>query len=117
MRYGPDQTVLFKAAHMQHFSSGPHVWVLFGSGPWFEGDQRDCWVTLHLWATETDVVTRIEDPSESPFWASHQESERYLTREEVLSREGGKEWVIGRRLDFVSHHNMTNAFLGSLAQG
>ena len=101
---------------MQHCSSGPHVWMLFGSGPWFQGDKRNCWVTLHLWATETDVVTRIEDPSESPFWPSHPESERYLTRDEVLSQEGGKEWAIERRLDFERHHDETSAFLNASAQ-
>lgn len=116
LRYNPEQIALFKAAHMQHCDSGPHIWLLIGSGPWFNGDERDCWVTLHLWVKEAEVITRIEDPNESPFWPSHSDEERYLTREEVLSQDGGKEWAINRRLDFEKHHEETAAFINETAR-
>lgn len=117
LRYGPDQIAYFSVAHMEHCDSGPHVWLMLGSGPWFSGDTRNCWVTLHLYTDDENVVTRIEDPDESPFWKWPRDDARYLTRAEVLSQEGGKEWAINRRLDFEKHHQPTEAFLrGSDAQ-
>lgn len=111
LQYGPDRRVAFAAAHMEHCDNGPHVWLLLGSGPWFADDERNCWVTMHLYTDEDNVVTRIEDPEESPFWRWERRQDRYLTREEVLSHEGGKEWAIDRRLDFEEHHVATADFL------
>lgn len=109
LRYGPEQIVAFRAGHLR--DPGPHLWLQLGSGPWFEDDGRDCWVTLHLWVDGTEVKTSISDPAKSPFWPEHSDKERYLSREEVLSREGGKEWAIARRLDFEEHHKPTERFL------
>ena len=110
--YKPDYEVKFIAAHLEHCDSGPHVWFLLGSGPWFQGDDRNCWVTMHLYVDDDEnLVTRIEDPEESPLWPSLNQSYRYLLREEVLAQDGAKEWAIGRRLDFENHHAPTGEFL------
>lgn len=111
LKYGDEHEFRFKAAHLTHGDSGSHVWLLLGSGPWFENDKRNCWVTMHLYSDNENTITRIEDPEESPFWPSHDEGERYLTRLEVMSQDGGKEWAINRRLDFEDHHEPTAAFL------
>lgn len=111
LQYGPDREAAFSVAHMHHGDSGPHVWLLLGSGPWFAGDDRNCWVTLHLFTDEENVITRIEDPSKSPFLHWEDRADRYLTREEVLSQEGGKDWAIDRRLDLENHHAATAEFL------
>ena len=111
LRYSGDYEVVFVAAHLVHGDSGPHVWFMLGSGPWFE-DARNCWVTMHLYIDDDDnVVTRIEDPEESPLWPSRNREFRYLSREEVLAKDGAKEWAIGRRLDFENHHSPTEQFL------
>jgi len=112
LRYKPDYQVKFIAAHLAHCDSGPHVWLLLGSGPWFQGDDRNCWVTMHLYVDDDEnLVTRIEDPEESPLWPSRDRAYRYLLREEVLAQDGAKEWAIGRRLDFEKHHALTVQFL------
>lgn len=112
LRYNPAYEVKFVAGHLVHGDSGPHVWLLLGSGPWFEGDERNCWVTMHLYVDDDEnLVTRIEDPEESPFWASRNRVYRYLSREEVLAQNEAKEWAIGRRLDFENHHSPTGQFL------
>ena len=112
LRYNTDYEVKFVAAHLVHRDSGPHVWFLLGSGPWFQGDDRNCWVTMHLYVDDDgNVVTRIEDPEESPLWPSRNQAYRYLSREEVLAQDGAKEWAIGRRLDFENHHSPTEQFL------
>jgi hypothetical protein len=112
LRYSDDYGLVFVAGHLVHGDSGPHVWFTLGSGPWFEGDNRNCWVTMHVYVDEDDnVVTRIEDPEASPLWPSRNQEYRYLTREEVLARDDAKEWAIGRPLDFVNHHSATRQFL------
>jgi hypothetical protein len=68
---------------------------------------------MQLWVDEETVTTRIEDPQKSPFWPSRDELCRYLTRDEVMEREGGKDWAIQRRLDFENHHPATQEFLQS----
>lgn len=115
LRYGAEDEVTFKAAHLNHCESGPHLWLLLGSGPWFEGDARNCWVTLHVWVDDKNVKTSITDPTESPFWLERTDKERYLTRDEVLSQKGGKEWAIERRLDFEEHHKPTERFINELS--
>jgi hypothetical protein len=67
---------------------------------------------MHLYLDDQEnVITRIEDPEESPLWPSRNQAYRYLTREEVLAHTGAKEWAIGRRLDFEDHHLPTKQFL------
>jgi len=111
LRYGPDNLVFFNAAHLSHGDSGPHLWLLLGSGPWFVDDSRGCWLTLHTWIAEDSVTAKVEEPDNSPFSESGCFGERCLTRNEVLSKQGGLEWAIERRDDFVRHHQPSKAFL------
>lgn len=111
LRYLGENFVNFAVTHMEHCSSGPHVWLALGTGPWFADDERNCWVTLHLYTDDENVVTRISDPEDSPFWRWRRDADRYLTRDEVLAQAGGKEWAIDRRLDFEEHHRATGDFL------
>jgi len=111
LRYDGDHFVKFKAGHLAHCETGPHLWLLLYSGPWFEGDDRNCWTTLHVWVADGNVQTSIADPDESPFWPTRSESHRYLRREEVLSQPGGKGWAIDRRLEFEESHPPTRRFL------
>ena len=111
LRYGPDNLVAFHAAHLSHGDSGPHLWLLLGSGPWFSDDSRGCWLTLHTWVAEDNVIAKVEEPGNSPFSESDCHGERRLTRNEVLAKHEALEWAIARRDDFVRHHQPSSAFL------
>lgn len=111
LRYGSDNFTEFAVTHMEHCSSGPHVWLVLGTGPWFADDDRNCWLTLHLHSDGENIATRISDPEDSPFWRWNTDDDRYLTRNEVFAQNGGKEWAIDRRLDFERHHRATSEFL------
>ena len=116
MQYGDMGRIAFQVAHLEHCDSGPHVWLMVGSGPWFDNDDRDCWVTLHLWQEDNEVKTSISDPQMSPFWASAEPKNRYLLREEVLAQPGGREWAIDRRLEFVNLHLPTDKFVNGSSE-
>jgi hypothetical protein len=109
LRYQTDRTVAFRAAHLFH--SGPHLWLLLGSGPWFKDDLRGCWLNLHTWIAEGKVIGRIEEPEESPFLEGDVFGERRLTRAEVLAQEGALDWAIARRDELVQLHEPTRNFL------
>lgn len=111
LRYGLDNLLAFHAAHLSHEDGGPHLWLLLGSGPWFSDHPRACWLTLHTWIEEDKVIAKVEEPDNSPFSESDCYGERCLTRNEVLSKQGGLEWAIERRDDFVRHHQPSKAFL------
>jgi len=111
LRYGLDNLLAFHAAHLSHEDGGPHLWLLLGSGPWFSDHPRACWLTLHTWIAEDKVIAKVEEPDNSPFSESDCYGERCLTRNEVLSKQGGLEWAIERRDDFVRHHQPSKAFL------
>jgi len=109
LRYGAENLVAFRAAHLIH-DSGPHLWLLLGSGPWFDGDGGS-WVTLHSWLAESEIIARVEDPDHSPFTDQHVYGEQRLTRDQVLSKQGGLEWAVERREDFIRGHPPSAAFL------
>ena len=109
LRYEADSTVAFRAAHLFH--SGPHLWLLLGSGAWLKNDSRGCWVTLHTWLADGNVIARIEEPQESPFSDADVFGERRLSRAEVLAQEGALNWAIERRDDLVQLHEPTRNFL------
>jgi hypothetical protein len=109
-RYAVFRTILLKCNE-----SGPHVWSLLGKGSWFEDDNRDCWLTLHTWVKEDNLVTRVENPEDSPFPKLFEFSERLLTREEVLSQEGGKEWAFEVHDSLQTEHGDISTFILGLA--
>jgi hypothetical protein len=86
---------LFRAALISH-SGRKHIWIVLGSGSWFENDPRDCWLTLHGWVNDGKILCRIEDPKNSP-WKTHDVFDgRLLSRDEVLLQNGAKEWAMSR---------------------
>jgi hypothetical protein len=111
MPYGKDHEVAFRAAQMFHAATGPHVWLLLGSGPWFRDDTRGCWVVIHSWIADGNVVTRIEDPIASPFREEDVFGERLLMRAEVLNQKGGAEWALERNGELLIELEQTAAFL------
>jgi hypothetical protein len=99
------------SGNLSDYHSGPHVWLLLGSGAWFKDDSRGCWVTLHTWIVDGKVTGKIEEPRESPFSDADVFGERRLSRAEVLAQEGALDWSIGRRDDLVQTHEPTRNFL------
>ncbi len=111
LNYGQEQSIRFSVAHMLHCSKGATAWLHLCSGSWFADDDRNCWVTMQLWADKNEVATTIKDPQESPLWLARAASDRYLTREEVLAQQGGKNWAIDRRLEIEEQHAETRQYL------
>lgn len=111
LNYGVNQSTLFSVAHMLHCPDGATAWLHLCSGSWFADDDRNCWVTMQLFADSDNVVTTIKDPEASPLWPTREMSARYLRRAEVLAQDGGKDWAINCRLGIEEHHDATQRFL------
>jgi hypothetical protein len=109
-RYAVFRTILLKCSE-----GGPHVWSLLGAGPWFEGDNRDCWLTLHTWVKDDNLITQVENPEDSPFPKLFEFRERLLTREEVFSQAGGKEWAFEVHDSLQTEHDEISTFILGLA--
>jgi len=114
LRYGASETV-FEAALMHGEAKQPHLWVLLGTGPWFDDDSRDCWLTVHAWLDDGNILTSIADPSGSPFTDEDACGGRWLSREDVLAQEGALEWAIARRLQLVAQVPAIALHLGAEA--
>lgn len=111
MSYGDNGVVAYRVAHMQHKNRDPHVWLLVGSGPWFDNDPRGCWVVLHTWISDDKLITRIEDPENAPFAEADVLGERFLHRDEVMAKCGAAEWVVSRSDQFQIEHEATVKFI------
>ena len=110
--YGPAAaSVAFRLAHFDDAEQPKHLWLLLGSGPWFEDDVRGCWCILDNWISEDSVIARVTDMQDSPFTLEHAYQERLLLRSEVLSKGGALDWAIARREDIVRTHAPTRSFL------
>jgi len=109
--YGSGSQVAFRAAHFSHPTQTQHLWLLLGSGSWFAGDERGCWLILDSWINDAELIARIEDSDHSPFKSADIFDERFLTRAEVLAQTGALEWAIERRDDIVREHEETGRFI------
>ena len=113
LRYGETREVAFRFAHFHQHHAGAtkHLWLLLGSGPWFEDDPRGCWLVLDSRIDGDNFIARVCNCSDSPFSSQDIFDERFLTREEVLSRKGAMQWAIDRRDDLVTLHKPTREFI------
>lgn len=111
LQYAPDKTTAFRVAHMSHNGSGPHVWMAFQFPPRVGDSTCDYWIAAHLWVDDGQIITRIEDAADAPFWSAGTDGVRLLTREEVAAHPDGMNWAISRRLQFEEHHRDTAAFI------
>ena len=113
LKYAEGSEVAFRVAHFQHdrSTSAKHLWLLLGSGPWFEDDTRGCWVVLDSWIDDENIIARVRDSADSPFLTSHIYDERFLTRSEVLEMNGALQWAIDRREDLIGLHKPTRWFV------
>lgn len=104
-------TVAFQIAHFNHPDHATNLWMLLGTGPWYEDRIEGSWVILQNWITDGKLVLRVADSSESPFRSQHIFDEHFLTRDDVLGKEGGLEWAIARRDDLLRLHKQSFDFL------
>lgn len=111
MRYGDDGQVAFRLAHFDEVEGTRHLWLLLGSGPWFEEDARGCWLVLDSWVAGDRLIGRVMDAGESPFRTADIFDERFLTRHEVLSRSGALDWAMARRDELIELHPDTRRFV------
>ncbi|HSY65959.1 MAG TPA: hypothetical protein VK829_15280 [Terriglobales bacterium] len=111
LRYGRDNEVALRAAHLSHAAGTRHLWLLLGSGPWYQDDARGCWVVLDSWVLSGDLIARVQSYTDSPFRTEHIFGERFLSRDEVLAKAGALDWAIERRDELISLHEQTKTFL------
>jgi hypothetical protein len=97
--------------HFHEAEGTRHLWLLLGSGPWFDGDPRGCWLVLDSWLADESLVAKVMDVTSSPFESSDIFDERFLDRNEVLDRPGALEWAITRRDDLIDLHQETRRFV------
>jgi hypothetical protein len=109
--YQESCNVVFRSALFPCKSGEQHVWTQLGSGPWNEGDSRDCWITLHTWADSENLSTNLAEHSDSPFIVLFETKERTLTREEVFAQPGGKEWAFEVNDALNTKHQAISGFL------
>ena len=109
--YQTGSNAIFRSALFPCKRGEPHVWTQLGTGPWIEGDARDCWITLHTWADSENLSTNIAEHSESPFKVLFETKERTLTREEVFAQPGGKEWAFEVNDALNANHQAISEFL------
>lgn len=111
LSYGSAASVAFRIAHFDDAEQTKHVWLLLGSGPWFDDDARGCWCILDNWIADGSVIAQVKDVQDSPFTQEHAYQERFLLRSEVLSKDGALDWAIERREDLIRAHAPTRSFL------
>lgn len=95
--YAEGNEVAFCVALIEH-SNERHIWVSFITGEWPETNHDDCFVTSHIWSNSKGRVMEIKDSSSSPFEEKDIFGSYPVTREQVLSQEGAKEWLINTYL-------------------
>ena len=115
LNYEISRRAVFRTCLLQCKENGPHVWSQLGTGPWIENDARDCWVTLHTWVHDENLITRVEDPENSPFPNTYENDERLLTRQEVLAQAGGKEWAFATHDILTAEHDAISSFILELS--
>ena len=97
---------------MQETEGEPHLWLLIGTGPWFEDDSRGCWVAMHSWLADDGTVSvGIVDPDESPFCNQDVFDERLLTRDEVFERPHASDWAFHCHDRLLENHPEVTAFM------
>ena len=111
--YSPGSFAVYRTWLMQEVEGEPHLWTLLGTGPWFDDDERGCWVTVHQWLDGSgNLAARVEDPEASPFSPADAADERRLTRDEVRSMDGASQWVFDCADLLVESHPAVRRFLG-----
>lgn len=111
LEYGDDSALAFYLARFSHTGQASVLWILLGSGTWFDDDDLGCWPVLRNWVDDGQVIARVEDQARSPFRSKHIFSERFLARDEVLEREGALAWAIARREELLELHPASAEFL------
>lgn len=112
LHYAEGAHAVYRASLMLEIEADPHLWVLFGTGPWFANDLRGCWLALHSWqSSDGTLSTRIENPENSPFRKDDAFGERLLTKDEVIAQQGAADWAFACNDLLVSTHPAVSAFV------
>ena len=112
VHYSDSGEAVYRAHLLEETEGDPHLWLLLGTGSWLEDEPLGSWITVHSWTGNGQVIARIEDPEKSPFTSEDAFDERLLSREEVFSQQGGKEWVFRCHDLIVENHPEVSGFLG-----
>jgi hypothetical protein len=111
LHYSSTGEAVFRVHLLEKTAGEPHLWVLLGTGSWIPSETRGSWITVHSWVTDGELISRIEDPEDSPFSDADAFDERRLRRDEVFAQTGGPEWVFKCHDLIVEHHPAVKHFL------
>jgi hypothetical protein len=109
LNYAEDSETIFCVALLEH-KNDRHIWLTFITGEWPETNHEDCAVTAHIHANDEGKVFTIKDGQDSPFLSKDIFECYQVTREQVISVSGAKEWFIGTYLSLFKTDNEINDF-------
>ena len=108
--YSGENHVCAAIALIEHFGQ-KHIWVSPITGEWPGTGHEDCYVTSHIWTSDSEKMMHIEDSLASPFTSSEIFDFYPVTREQVLAQEGAKEWFIDTYLALFESDKEIGGFL------
>ncbi len=109
--YGDNSNVAFRTALLDCQALGPHVFTQLGSGAWDGKSPGTWWTTLHTWIDDSNLVTRVVDPAESPLARELAPEGLLLSRAEVLAQGGAREWACEVAGEISVHHEAISSFI------
>ena len=93
LHYAEAAETIFVAGLAEH-NGEKHIWLSFITGEWPNTNQADCYVTCHVWKNFDQQIMQIENATEAPFLPAEVFNCYPVSREQVFSVEGAKEWYI-----------------------
>jgi len=112
--YAEERQVGFCAALLEH-SNERHVWLSFITGEWPGTNQSDCYVTSDIWCDREGRIMKIEDSASSPFTPSEVFECYPVSREQVFSVDGAKDWFIKTYLQLFEADKEIGGYLEACA--
>ncbi|TQV88268.1 hypothetical protein [Aliikangiella coralliicola] len=91
-------------AYLMDDGAGANMWLMLHTGPW-EPYEIDCAVLIHSVAGENGVTAYLKDQCDSPWKETNTQELHFLSRDEVLRQEGGKNWAFETYDYFIGNQN------------
>lgn len=116
LHYSETGNAVFRAHLLEETAGDPQLWVLIGTGSWLPSETKGSWIAVRSWVADNELISRIQDPEDSPFSDADAFDERRLRRDEVSNQTGGPEWVFKCHDLIVEHHPAVKHFIKPQSQ-
>lgn len=90
--------------------TGPNMWMMLHTGSWHDYE-CDCAIIIHSVLGEDGITSYLEEQSDSPWKKIDIPELHFLSRDEVINQEGGKEWVFETFNYFLDNQAEVHEFL------